>query len=35
MDEQERINEAGGADFESEAETSAELAEPVDPRAGF
>jgi phospholipid/cholesterol/gamma-HCH transport system ATP-binding protein len=35
MDEQERINETEGDDFESEAETSADLAAPVDPRAGI
>jgi hypothetical protein len=31
MDEQERINETEGKDFEPEAETSAELADPVGP----
>ena len=34
MDEQERINETEGRDFEPEAETSAELAEPVGAEAG-
>jgi hypothetical protein len=31
MDEQERINEAEGSDFEQEAETSAELASRSAP----
>ncbi len=35
MDEQERINETEGNDFEPEVETSADLATPVDPQAGF
>src|SRR5882757_1354535 len=34
MDEQERINETEEAGFEREAETSAELAEPVGATAG-
>ena len=34
MDEQERINETEGKGFEPEAETSAELADPVRHEAG-
>src|SRR6476620_10970142 len=34
MDEHERINETEGRDFEPEAETSAELAQPVGAEAG-